>query len=62
MIEWIFYNDLINFMTLCVSYSPDNYSVYINKAHNGIINKVMLSEYQKFKWRLCIRQNKCLYI
>ncbi|PLV63097.1 peptide ABC transporter substrate-binding protein [Brachyspira pilosicoli SP16] len=43
------FNDPINFMTLCVSYSPNNYSVYSNKAYDDMINEVMLSGDQKFR-------------
>ena len=43
------FNDPINFMTLCISYSPNNYSVYSNKAYDDMINQVMLSGDQKFR-------------
>lgn len=43
------FDDPINFMTLCLSYSPNNYSVYSNKAYDDIINQVMLSGDQKFR-------------
>ncbi|MEI0603452.1 peptide ABC transporter substrate-binding protein [Brachyspira alvinipulli] len=43
------FDDPVNFMTLCVSYSPNNYSVYSNKAYDDMINEVMLSGDQKFR-------------
>ena len=43
------FDDPVNFMTLCISYSPNNYSVYSNKAYDDMINQVMLSGDQKFR-------------
>ncbi|WP_028330523.1 peptide ABC transporter substrate-binding protein [Brachyspira alvinipulli] len=43
------FDDPVNFMTLCISYSPNNYSVYSNKAYDDMINEVMLSGDQKFR-------------
>ncbi|WP_295157092.1 peptide ABC transporter substrate-binding protein [uncultured Brachyspira sp.] len=43
------FDDPINFMTLCISYSPNNYSVYSNKAYDDMINQVMLSGDNKFR-------------
>ncbi|KLI18347.1 peptide ABC transporter substrate-binding protein [Brachyspira hyodysenteriae] len=43
------FDDPVNFMALCLSYSPNNYSVYSNKAYDDMINEVMLSGDQKFR-------------
>ncbi|TVL78034.1 peptide ABC transporter substrate-binding protein [Brachyspira hyodysenteriae] len=43
------FDDPVNFMALCFSYSPNNYSVYSNKAYDDMINEVMLSGDQKFR-------------
>ncbi|MCZ9875588.1 peptide ABC transporter substrate-binding protein [Brachyspira hyodysenteriae] len=43
------FDDPVNFMALCLSYSPNNYSVYSNKAYDDMINQVMLSGDQKFR-------------
>ncbi|HJH56329.1 MAG TPA: peptide ABC transporter substrate-binding protein [Brachyspira hyodysenteriae] len=43
------FDDPVNFMALCLSYSTNNYSVYSNKAYDDMINEVMLSGDQKFR-------------
>ncbi|ACN83493.1 peptide ABC transporter substrate-binding protein [Brachyspira hyodysenteriae] len=43
------FDDPVNFMALCLSYSPNNYSVYSNRAYDDMINEVMLSGDQKFR-------------
>ena len=54
------FDDPVNFMTLCVSYSPNNYSVYSNKAYDDMINEVMLSGDQKFRMEIMHKAEEML--